>query len=183
MGDVRGASRFRSARGESGLHFAPLAATHAVFPGTFDPPTLGHLDIVRRAAALFGRLTLALADHPTKSALFDADARIELLRRATAEIPGVSVVRLGGLLVEGCREVGATAIVRGVRCGTDFDYEVQMAHTNHELAPEVETVLLAPSPEVGHITSTLVRQIASLGGDVRPFVPTVVAEALRERFG
>ena len=159
-----------------------MSATHALFPGTFDPPTLGHLDLVRRAAALFGRVTVALAEHPKKSALFTYEQRLDLLLRCTADLEGVAVSRLQGLLVDGCRELGATVVVRGVRSGTDFDYEVGMAQTNRTLAPDVETVLLVPSPGLAHVSSTLVRQIASMGGDPGALVPQPVAHALRSKF-
>lgn len=152
-----------------------------MLPGSYDPPTLGHLDIVRRALGLFERVTVAVAAHPSKQELFTPQERVALLQECTHELPGARVVLLEGLLVEGCRELGAGVVVRGVRNGTDFDYEVGMANTNRELAPEIETVLLAPSPACAHISSTLVRQIAGMGGDVSAFVPAPVLAALRER--
>lgn len=155
---------------------------HALFPGTFDPPTLGHLDLVRRAAALFGRVTVTLAEHPSKQALFSAEERLELLRRCSAEIEGVEVRRHDGLVVQACEDFGCTAIVRGVRSGTDFDYEARMAGCNRTMLPRIDTVLLATSPELSHVTSTLVRQIVRLGGPVEAFVPGPVAALLRERF-
>jgi pantetheine-phosphate adenylyltransferase len=155
---------------------------HALFPGTFDPVTLGHLDIVRRAQALFGRVTVAVATNPEKHSLFDVEERLELLRLATAGLPGVAVVGFAGLVVDACRELGAEVVVRGVRSGTDCDYELQMARTNRAMAPSVETVLLVPAPEHAHISSTLVRQIASLGGDASAFVPPPVAERLARRY-
>jgi pantetheine-phosphate adenylyltransferase len=155
---------------------------HALFPGTFDPVTLGHLDVLSRALVLFDRVTLAVATHHEKQSLLGVEERLELLRRATAELEGVRVTSLEGLVVDACRALGAGVIVRGVRSGTDYDYEVQMARTNRALAPDVETVLLVPAPEHAHISSTLVRQIASLGGDVSAFVPPAVAAVLAERF-
>ena len=160
-----------------------MTARHALFPGTFDPPTLGHLDLVRRGVALFGRVTIAVAEHPTKKPLFERERRLALWRAATADEGGVSVVALDGLVVAGCEALGADVVLRGVRSGTDFDYEVQMANTNRRMLPRIDTVLLAPAPEVAHVSSTLVRQIASMGGDASPFVPEPVAQALRERFG
>jgi pantetheine-phosphate adenylyltransferase len=156
------------------------AARHAVFPGTFDPVTLGHLDVVRRAAALFERLTIAVASHPTKTELLPVAVRLELLRKATASLGNVSVASVDGLTVEGCRALGAGAIVRGLRNVTDFEYEAQMARSNKALAPELETVFLASAPEHVHISSTLVRQVAAMGGPLRAFVPDEVARALRE---
>jgi pantetheine-phosphate adenylyltransferase len=155
---------------------------HALLSGTFDPPTLGHLDLIGRAAALFGRVTVGVADHPTKTALFTVDERLALLARATSGQKGVRVARIAGLVVDACEELGATVLVRGVRHGTDLDYEVELARTNRALLPRIDTVLLAPAPEVAHVSSTLVRQIARLGGSVRALVPPAVAEVLEERF-
>lgn len=155
---------------------------HALFPGTFDPPTLGHLDLVRRALALFERVTVAVASHPTKQALFPVEERLELLRAITRDLGDVGVTRIEGLLVEGARQLGADVIVRGVRSGTDFDYEVTMARANRVLLPTVDTVLLVPDTRLTHITGTLTRQVASMGGDVTQFVPPLVEQALRRRF-
>jgi pantetheine-phosphate adenylyltransferase len=154
---------------------------HALFPGTFDPVTLGHLDLARRALTLFGRLTIAVAHNAGKHTFFGPEQRVELLREATRDWAGVAVVLIDGLVVQACRTLSADVIVRGVRSGTDFDYEVQMARTNREMLPEIDTVLLAPSPAHAHISSTLVREIALLGGDASAFVPAHVARALREQ--
>jgi pantetheine-phosphate adenylyltransferase len=161
----------------------PALARHALLPGTFDPPTLGHLDLAGRAARLFGRVTVGLAEHPSKQALFAVEERLALLRECLAGIEGAGVVLLRGLVVDAARELGCQVIVRGVRSGTDFDYEAQMAGTNRVLAPEVETALLVTRADLSHISSTLVRQIASMGGDASPLVPSPVAAALRARFG
>lgn len=158
-----------------------MPAAHALFPGTFDPPTLGHVDLVERAAAIFGRVTVALAEHPTKTALFSVEERLVLLRACTAHLKNVEVRRLDGLVVQACERLGCDVIVRGVRCGTDYDYEAQMAGTNRAMLPRIDTVLLATSPEHGHVTSTLVRQIALMGGDAERLVPTVVVDALRQK--
>jgi len=159
-----------------------MSARHALFPGTFDPPTVGHVDLVERAARTFDRLTVALAEHPTKQHLFSVDERTELWRRCLGPESKVEIVRLEGLVVDACRRLSCQAIVRGLRGPGDFEYESQMAGTNRVLAPEVETVFLAASPRFSHVTSTLVRQIASMGGDVGELVPPVVAEALAARF-
>lgn len=159
---------------------APAHLRRALFPGTFDPVTLGHLDLVERALALFGQLTIAVAHNPGKSTLFGLEARVELLREATRGMSGVEVVTIDGLVVQACQDLSAEVIVRGVRSGTDFDYEVQMARTNREMLPRIDTVLLAPSPQHAHISSTLVREIAMLGGDASAFVPPHVARALRD---
>ena len=161
----------------------PRSPSRALFPGTFDPPTLGHVDLVERAAALFDEVIVAVAVHPSKQALFDVEQRLELLLRATEHVPGVSVEPLEGLVAPAAAARGARVIVRGVRSGTDLDYELPMAGTNRELAPDVDTVLLTAAPRFSHLSSTLVRQIAGLGGDVRAFVPACVAEALDHRFG
>ena len=157
-------------------------ARHALFPGTFDPPTLGHVDLVVRARALFPRVTVAVAHNPEKRTMFVPEERVAMLREALAGTEGVEVTLSRGLVVDACRELGADVIVRGVRGGADFDYEVAMARTNRAMLPEVETVLLAPAPEHAHLSSTLVRQIASLGGDASPFVPPTVAARLARRF-
>lgn len=159
------------------------ALAHVLFPGTFDPPTLGHLDLVQRASALFGRVTVALADHPTKRSLFSVEERLELLRECTAGLAGVEVARLEGLVVDACEAFGCDAIVRGVRTGTDLDYEARMAWTNKSLLPRIDTVLLPASPTVAHITSTLVRQIAQMGGDASTLVPGPVTAALAAKHG
>jgi len=156
---------------------------HVLFPGTFDPPTLGHLDLIRRASALFGRVTVALAEHPTKSSLFTTEERVALLRECIEGVEGVAVVRLEGLVIEACEALGCDAIVRGVRSGTDFDYEARMAWTNRSMLERIDTVLLPASPAVAHITSTLVRQIAQMRGDTSKLVPGPVALLLRERYG
>jgi len=157
-------------------------ALHVLIPGTYDPPTLGHVDLVRRAARLFDRVTLGLAVHPTKTSLFEEQERLELLLECVNELSGIQVVRLEGLVVDACEELGCDAIVRGVRNGTDYTYEAQMAGTNRALLGRIDTLLLATSPDVSHITSTLVRQIAGMGGDVSSLVPPSVAKALRDRF-
>lgn len=158
------------------------SASHALFPGTFDPFTRGHLDLVARAARLFGRVTVAVARNPEKTSLFSPEERAELARGAVAGIVGVEVTLIPGLVVQACEDLRADVIVRGVRGGSDFDFEVQMARTNRGLLPRIETVLLAPAPELAHVSSTLVRQIAALGGDASGLVPPNVAAALRGRF-
>ena len=152
--------------------------THALFPGTFDPFTLGHHDLVRRARALFGRVTVAVAVNPDKQHMFTTDERLELVREACASLDHIEVVAAQGLVVDAAREHGCGVIVRGVRGAVDFDYEVPMARMNRDLASEVETILLIPARDTAHVSSTLVRQIAALGGAVDRFVPPNVATAL-----
>ncbi len=160
-----------------------MPTTHVLLPGTFDPPTLGHLDLLERAARLFARVTIGLAENASKQALFEVEERLALLTACAAGLENVSVVRVQGLVIEACRALGADAILRGLRSGSDFDYEAQMARTNRVLAPGVDTIFLASSPAVAHVSSTLVRQIASLGGDCSALVPPPVAAALARRFG
>ena len=157
------------------------ASIHAVFPGTFDPITLGHLDVVRRALVLFDRVTVAVAQHHAKQHLLDGAERLALARRALAPLERAEVAALDGLLIDGVRALGATAVVRGVRSAADLEYERQMALTNRAMAPEIETVFVLPAPELAHVSSTLVRQIARMGGDVSPFVPPEVVEHLAGR--
>ena len=157
-------------------------ADHVLFPGTFDPFTLGHLDLVERARVLFGRVTVGIAAHPEKRHLFELEERVRLARESLEGRVGVEVERIDGLVVRAARELGCQVVVRGVRGALDLDYESQMIRTNRQLEPEVDTVLLVPSPQTAHISSTLVRQIASMGGDVASFVPSVVLAALQRRF-
>jgi len=160
---------------------AALDPRHALFPGTFDPVTYGHLDLVRRAAAMFERVTVAVAHNPGKRELLTMDQRLELLRETTRGLAGVEVCVLEGLVVAGCRRLGAGTVLRGARTAADFQYEAQMARSNRAMAPEVDTVVLASSPEHVHISSTLVRQVAEHSGDLAPFVPPAVARLLERR--
>jgi pantetheine-phosphate adenylyltransferase len=156
-------------------------ATHVLFPGSFDPPTVGHVDLVRRAARLFARVSVGVAEHSQKQALFTLEERLALLKGVLAELDNVAVVRVPGLTVAAARELGCDALLRGLRHGGDFDYEGQMARTNRALAPALDTVFLASASELGHVSSTFVRQIAQLGGDVSSFVPPAVAVALARK--
>jgi pantetheine-phosphate adenylyltransferase len=152
----------------------------ALIPGSFDPPTNGHFDVVRRAAALFDRLLVAVVDNPSKTPLFTAAERVSLLERSLAGIPGVEVASFGGLLVDFARARGAEVIVKGLRGVADFDYEQQMAQMNRTLSG-LETVFLPTSPEWSYLSSSLVREVARLGGPVEALVPELVARALKER--
>lgn len=159
----------------------------ALYTGSFDPVTNGHLDVVRHACRLVDRLVLAIGVHPGKAPLFSSDERASLLRRvcgpvAEAEGASLEIVTFGGLAVDAARNAGATILLRGLRDGTDLDYEMQMAGMNEAMAPELKTVFLPASPLVRPITATLVRQIAAMGGDVGPFVPAAVAHELRAKF-
>ncbi len=155
----------------------------AIYPGTFDPVTLGHIDVTRRAARLFDRVYLAVADASVKSPIFSLEQRAELARTALADLPNVDVTVFRGLLVEHAQELGATAIVRGLRAVSDYEYEIQLAAINRRLDPDIETIFLSPAEDMGFVSSSIVRELARLGGDVAPFVPKNVHEALKHRYG
>jgi pantetheine-phosphate adenylyltransferase len=151
----------------------------AVYSGTFDPITLGHEDVAHRAAGLFDTVIIAVAVAHHKKTLFSLDARIELARDALKSIANVIVLPFDGLIMDFCKAQGATAVVRGVRNVTDFDYEAQMASMNRKLLPTVETIFMLPGADVQPISSTLVREISKLGGDVSQMVSGPVAAALK----
>lgn len=151
----------------------------AVYSGTFDPITLGHEDVARRAAGLFDEVIMAVAVAHHKKTRFSLAERMELVQAALSNCPGVRVLPFDGLIMDFCREHAACAVVRGIRNLTDFDYESQMAAMNRKLNPAVDTVLLLPQPDLQCISSTLVREIAQLGGNVSTMVSPVVAQALR----
>ena len=147
--------------------------TRAVCPGSFDPVTNGHLDIIRRASTIFEELVVATGANPSKSRLFEPEARLEMLREACADLPNVTVMGFSGLIVDFCREIGAQAIVKGLRGGNDYDYELPMAQMNSHLTG-VETVFVPTNAALGYISSSLVKEVASLGGDVSALVPPAV---------
>ena len=148
----------------------------AVYPGTFDPMTLGHADLMRRASRLFGHLVLAVAAGHHKKTLFSLEERLDMAREVASEYPNVEVVAFSGLLSEFVKSQGGQVVVRGLRAVSDFDYEFQMAGMNRHLMPEVETVFLTPSDQYQFVSGTFVREIAMLGGDVAKFVaPSVLA--------
>ncbi|MCK0537000.1 pantetheine-phosphate adenylyltransferase [Alcanivorax quisquiliarum] len=151
-----------------------------VYPGTFDPITNGHKDLVERAAAMFDEVIVAIARSEKKSPLFDIDRRVELAEECLAHLPNVRVVGFSKLLAFFCRDEGANILLRGLRAVSDFEYEFQLANMNRKLAPELETVFLTPAEHLSFISSSLVREIALLGGDVSQFVPPPVAAALAE---
>ena len=154
----------------------------AVYPGTFDPLTNGHIDLVRRAAPLFDRLIIGIAENPGKGPNFSLDERIGLARTALAEVSGVEVVGYRNLLAEFVRELGAGVILRGLRAVSDFEYEFQLASMNRHLIPEVETLFLTPAEQWSFISSSLVREVARLGGDISNFVHPAVAQALKCKY-
>jgi pantetheine-phosphate adenylyltransferase len=160
----------------------PLTSQVAIYAGSFDPPTKGHLDLVERASKLFPRVVVALGQHPTRSPLFTVDERLVLLKEVCAPIANVEVALFDGLLVDYARKIRASIIVRGLRAATDFEYELQIAHANADLAPEVDTVFLPTRTNYGFISASLVREIASHGGDVSRYAPEAVCAALRAKF-
>jgi pantetheine-phosphate adenylyltransferase len=159
----------------------------ALYAGSFDPVTNGHLDVVRQAARLADRLVLAIGVHPGKAPLFSADERLAMLQETCAGVAReakceLACVTFSDLVVDAARKAGATILIRGLRDATDFDYEMQMAGMNATIAPAVQTVFLPASPVARPITATLVRQIAGMGGDISAFVPAPVAARLKKKF-
>ncbi len=153
----------------------------AMYPGTFDPITLGHEDLVRRAGRLFDRVVIAIAANPGKEPMFTLDERVELARDALQRIDNVEVTGYDGLTVDFARRHGLAVIVRGLRAVSDFEYEFQLANMNRHLTDEVETAFLTPTEKYTFISSSLVREVAKLGGDVSAFVPANVGRALAQR--
>ena len=157
--------------------------TTAIYPGTFDPVTNGHADLVQRALRRFDRVIIAVAASTGKSTCFTLEERVSLARTALAPLDRLEVVGFDGLLVKFAQDQGAGVILRGLRAVSDFEYEFQLASMNRKLAPDVETMFLTPDEGYSFISSSLVREIAALGGDVRAFVHPAVQAALKERFG
>jgi len=155
--------------------------TVALYPGSFDPPTNGHQDLIRRAALLADRLVVAVAVNPSKTPFLPADDRVTLLRAVAAGLPNVTVDRFDGLVVDYARRIGATLLIRGARSAGDFEYEQRMAAMNRHLLPSLDTALLVPAPALGHVSGTLVREVARLGGDIGGLVPPPVAALLAGR--
>lgn len=154
----------------------------AVYPGSFDPVTRGHLDVTARAARLFDRVIVAVYGRPVKRLLFSAEERVRMIEQAVLDWPNVAVEHYDTLTVEYARRVGAKVIIRGLRALTDFELELQMAHINHRMAPEIEVVCLMAAQHYSFLSSSIVKEIAALGADVSNLVPTHVAHALQERF-
>ena len=151
-----------------------------IYPGTFDPITNGHIDVLQRAARLFDHVTVAVAISTTKNPLFSTEQRVELIRTNLGQLPNVDVVSFDGLLVEFARKQNAQAIIRGLRALSDFEFEFNMALMNRHLDPQVETIFVMPKEAYSYTSSSLVKQIAKLGGDISHFVPANVAAALKQ---
>lgn len=160
-----------------------MAETIAVYAGSFDPVTLGHLDLVERASKLFDRVVVAVGIHPTRKALFGVDERVALLEEVTSALPGIEIDSFEGLLVNYCVRRGARVVIRGLRVSMDFEYELQIAHANADMAPAVDTLFLPTRTAYGFITASLVREIASHRGDVGRYAPPAVCKALEHKFG
>ncbi|MDX1799313.1 MAG: pantetheine-phosphate adenylyltransferase [Marinobacter sp.] len=156
--------------------------TTVIYPGTFDPITNGHTDLIERAGKLFDKVVVGIAYSPKKQPLLSLEERVELVKSATRHLPNVSVTGFSNLLAEFVKQQNASVILRGLRAVSDFEYEFQLADMNRRLAPEVESVFLTPANHLSYISSTLIREIASLNGDITEFVPPAVATALRKKF-
>lgn len=159
-----------------------MSARIAVYAGSFDPATLGHLDLIERASLLFENLIVAIGVHPTKNPLFTAEERKALIVDVTSHLKNVTVDHFEGLLINYCMEKGASVIVRGLRVATDFESELQIAHANADLGPSVDTIFLPTRTNHGFVSSSLVREIASHGGDVSRYAPQAVCDALEKKF-
>ena len=153
----------------------------AICPGSFDPVTHGHLDIVTRASKMFDRVIVAVMTNPSKDPKFTTNERMALLRKATAQLPNVEIDCFDGLLVNFARKKSATVIIKGLRALSDFEYEFQMALTNRKLGPEIETVFLTTLAENMYLSSSIVKQVACFGGDISDFVPACILEEIKER--
>jgi pantetheine-phosphate adenylyltransferase len=154
----------------------------ALCPGTFDPVTNGHLDIIERAGQRFDAVVVGVLDNPAKQPLFSVEERVQMLKEVTSGMPNVSVTSFGGLLVESAKLLGADVVVKGLRAVTDFEYEIQMAQMNHALAG-METLFIATSPSWSFLSSSLVKEVARFGGDVSGLVPPIVAKRLADKLG
>ena len=156
-------------------------SVRALFPGTFDPPTNGHIDLIQRGAKLFEHLTVGVLNNPGKNPLFTVQERVEMLRESTIALGNVSVATFDGLMVDFARQLGAMAVLRGIRAISDYEHEFQMALMNRRLAPEIETVFLQPAGRYSFISSRMLKEVFSFGGDVTGLVPPNVLKRLRGR--
>ncbi len=153
----------------------------AICPGSFDPITVGHIDIIKRASLMFSKVIVVVMTNSSKSPCFSPEERIEMIKAATADIPNIEVDYYGGLLADYCREKNALAIIKGLRAMSDFEYEFQMALTNRKLNPETETIFLTTAAENMYLSSSMVKQIGSMGGDISDFVPAEIHEKIKNR--
>ena len=152
-----------------------------IYPGSFDPVTYGHLDVIERSSKLVDELIVGVLNNKAKSPLFSAEERVRMLNEVTKDMPNVTVVPFEGLLVDFARKMDAGLVIRGLRAITDFEYELQMAQTNHKMEPDVETVFLSTSLDYSYLSSTTVKEVAAFGGDISQFVPGIVADLIEEK--
>ena len=154
----------------------------AIYPGSFDPLTLGHLDMIERSAKIVDELVIGVLNNSAKNSLFSLDERVSIIKEMTESMPNVTVASFDGLLVDYMKEINATIIVRGLRAVTDFEYELQIAQTNHVENPEVETIFLTTSLQYSYLSSTIVKEFASYGGDISKFVPARFIDRIYEKY-
>ena len=155
----------------------------AIYPGSFDPVTLGHVDIIRRAAKMFDFLTVSVLNNSEKTPLFSVDERVKMLRKVCEDIPNVKIDSFSGLTADYAKKCGTDVIIRGLRAITDFEYELQMAQTNRKILPTLDTVFLTTSLEYAYLSSSIVREVASYGGDIHEFVTPEIAEKVYSKLG
>ena len=153
----------------------------AIYPGSFDPVTYGHLDVIKRSSKLVDELIVGVLNNNAKTPLFSVEERVRMLNEVTKDLPNVKVIPFEGLLVDFARKMGAKMVIRGLRAITDFEYELQMAQTNHKMESEVETVFLTTSLEYSYLSSTTVKEVAAFGGDISQFVPSIVMENIEKK--
>ena len=153
----------------------------AMYPGSFDPVTYGHLDIIRRAASMWDHLYVAVLNNTSKTPLFTVEERVEMIRDSLKDLENVTVCSFSGLTIDFAKELGAHVIVRGLRAVTDFEYELQMAQTNRKMAPDIDTVFLCTSLEYAYLSSSITKEVASFNGDISAFVPEEVAKKIKEK--
>ena len=153
----------------------------AIYPGSFDPVTYGHLDVIKRSSKLVDELIVGVLNNKAKTPLFSVEERVKMLGEVTKDMPNVKIIPFEGLLVDFARKTGARMVIRGLRAITDFEYELQMSQTNHKMEPDVETVFLTTSLEYSYLSSTTVKEVAAFGGDISQFVPPVVLENIEKK--
>lgn len=153
----------------------------AIYPGSFDPVTLGHVDMIRRSAAIADELIVGVLHNKAKTPLFSVEERVRMLEEVTKDFPNVKILPFEGLLVDFAKQMEAKVVVRGLRAITDFEYELQMSQTNHKIEPDIETLFLTTSLEYSFLSSTTVKEVASFGGDITQFVPEVIVEKIKEK--
>lgn len=155
----------------------------AIYPGSFDPVTFGHIDIIKRASQIFDNLTVAVLNNKVKTPLFSVNERVKILEDVVKDLPNVTVTSYEGLLVDFAKQSGANAIIRGLRAVTDFEYELQLSQTNKKLCDDVDTIFLTTALEYAYLSSSTVKEVASFGGDISKFVPEFIAELTYQKYG